>query len=1743
MARRQPTKPVNDLIKFWSEQEEKKKEQSITSPIARSPTHSKTLSPNASTPPSPRSDYFSQQQQNLHQLNTKLSPTTSPHNKNSHFNKDNKDDLDNIKSSSENPLSIVPLKSIPPVPPKGSYGLSTLEQNQALPLSPTKKVSNLVSRFEKVTPPPTSPTALSPTKRNFTTPEPISSPTRPSTSPLSSSFEFNLPESIFTSISSIPTESKTVLKLNGDNSNNNKNNNDGLPISIKSKDLQNPKYKSLPPLGKASSTSATNDPSLSSSNFDDVFNEITPFSSMKKRTSIIRKNIPENIFINKDLSSITESGSTNLPEHKPISPLKIDIYKNNKLSAPPLPYQSSFLLPTVNIFGNERDSWGIFSEVSSKYPMHSDQDLKTSDSNHKNQQHDNPDPYKSHSQESNNPFLDMTNNENPDIYKVVVGPKPTNKRHSIPTTQDTNAFIMEMQETNMAKSASVQNDDRTAKNGTFVKHISGTIELMQNLSRFLKSDKDEKTDEVTRSTLPTSQLPSSKPPKPPPKPYKKDDDIALTIAVRKSGSFQTINSSSGIRSVKRNTLKPVKIPKYPYGTRIPERNTLSPANSLKKKQAKDKSFLKYQNHNLPEYATNKSKMSVLVPHNLSSTEYGKINKSLPDLTVKHRHDKFNKVFRKNNMTVPDLTRLDTFSNDEKKPDFTMAIMTDAVLDPAKITKFSINPFDESESNQLFKPGAPWIHLPHLNEFIKSLPVTKFSSPKDLMTTEEYEKFIEKVKKGKKVDNSIFPPMNQIPENVTLDDLKNNAKKSNRFINQGLQNDIISNAIDGILTIEGFSLGSNIMRFEIVRDFIQFLALALSFTNSGVLSGWLRVILSIIPNLFGLNLSFVFGYGYAFFLVFCVLTFMGLYWFKLMTKYDPNADVEGLESSPWNLRPESKKRHNIAMIFLLTTLYLPVSKLSIDALVWADTFWVIPNPYLNSDDPVFEDVVGNGDSLRDLKDFCYVTSMNKKDLNFSPVIIGIALVTISFMTFWFPVALKRLVDKNVPKVDAYTETGETRKNKDEEFIKLMDKDTCPYNFIYNGYSERWTSYKSFIMANKFFSLFLISVISKDNCLFRTVARTNIETIRQSLQIVLMVLLLLVHWKSEPFIYRSQNTGEYWSRLSYVITTVLGLFNILHIGYLTTNYIIILVIDCIVTLIVVWYVVKQTNRFQNFMKIMKKQLDFSLNIYSPKLDFSKHIKRRIWQETWTTLLLTDEQFKMPEGKPVGFSESPYRPPYLLNFGGTVGERHAENLKIIRQIGMKKYVESMAPLPASLITMRSKIFNRFVGPDMYYSPEYMTTKNKTCFGKAYVVPFPFSVVMVYDEDENVVVLTQEWEIKRFMQQNESKEIQRRRLIRQKIRALEGKLIIGPCRDKSDVFSHGSVKNIQDMDFFGLPDVHYHRGLLSIQRNQRTKWQDHNMNPGFIVTITYASSNRWDADDVVKQPIKERIVGHDVIGITDDFQMTPQLEKLFNDNEDILETNLVSVQSVMKKYRKFYHDEAKWKEDTLSYGFFVNVYDNPSIPLEALPVLLVSTENNHLVQSIPESDYPSLVYLYERMRIVNLSRVHQWWYLFWEDLWRKNNKEIPHLSKNPRDFSPAYSVSICYKPMTRLELEEFLEKRGCWQNGGKKGFLHSGVLNRIYLYLNNVVFHGKSKKGGEPKKWSIMKGDTIDDNDSDYHLLHNRANKKSMRERILIMKDVMLRRKDNFPKTRPFFVLHEEESQSDSDGVNSGSDEETWW
>ncbi|CAG8460586.1 482_t:CDS:2 [Dentiscutata heterogama] len=1717
MSKKPTTKPVNDLISFWSTQQKEKTTEQISS------------------------------QKYSEQL-----PSRSWINNNSHSNSS----LTNISPSVsiDSSLSIVGIKTIQNQNDRGRMDWDSLPQNTTMnmvsrkksippkdisflnkPFNPKpiqhtsmprdKKVSNLVSRFENSDPEsynilassiitPTDPLNISSSspiktvKKDRSIPSPLlitTSVPLKQTSPIQQKISETTHKSpaneipVKIDINDILLDTEPVSQTKSSFINN-------LPESS----LE----KKLPDLPKDD----TQSPSIISQTT--VFShrrKTIPIQSKRDSISPIRKKVP--IYTTKN-----ENEGSNLFTSQTL-PLNFDVleldplqkvqhssnYKESTLASSLKrglsdPTSNNYTLPTINIsLANDTNPWKFQGESpplsSNSFNLNSSELTENDFNSNLNQQFD----AKIGEKKTNNPFL----------YKVV-GQKSGNKKKTLPSIQDSSTYIMEMQETHTMNS-----NKSPDKSNQLELPIKSSNTLRKLLSTSYSSSKKSKS---------TNKLPNT-----------------LTVTLRDSGNFHTYASSDDLRSVstgrtKQKTLKPVQIPKSPYNSVRPQRTTLSPISTLKKNP-----FLKHiktkrsEDHNLPEYTSSKSKMSFMVPHSLASVEYKKNNRSVPDLTARTRHSKFNRAFRKNNVTVPDFTRVNAVTKDSiGKKDANVNnvdFKNDTDLNPSKVTKFSINIFDKSESSDLFKPGAPWIQLSHLDEYIKSLPPTEFSDPKDLMTKEEYEKFVKECKSVKHSE-LIFPPMHQIPDGISLEDLENNMlKKPSTFLGiqmtQGRRNDWLDAAIDGVLAVEGVigiqTSPDKLTKFEIIRDFIQFLTLVLSFGNPGIFQSWVKILLDTIPNLLSLNLDRVFGNGIAFFLVFCVTAFGALYWFRMMTKWDPNADAEGLESSPWNLRPETKRRQNIIITFLLTTLYLPISKLSIDALVWGDTFWAIPNPYIYSDTPEFS-YYNNMTDNRNPNDFCYVTSMREGDLNFSPVIIGVALVTLVLLTFWFPFALKKLVDKNAPKVDEYNEVGESVADVDGEYRKLLEKDTCPYNFLYNAYNEKWVAYKSFIMANKFFNILLVSLISKDNCIFRNTPRTRIESIRQGIQIVLMVLLFFIHWRNEPYLIATQNASEYWTRSGYVITVILGMIVVLKIGPYQGISISIIVINCIIGIAVVWYILKETQPYQNFVKIIKKRLDFSINIYSPNLDFQKHIKRRIWQETWTTLFLTSERFKMEKDKIVAYSQSPYRPPYLLNFMGSVAERHVENLKIIRHIGIRRYTASLSPLPSSLVSLRTKILNNYVGPDMYYAPEFLNIKIKTCFGKAYVVPFPFSVVMCYDEDESVVVLTQEWEIQRYVDQNENKEVRRRKLVRQMIRALEGKVVIGPCRNKGDKNNNFEGYNKVQKKFFGASsnsEVHYHRGLLQIRCNQLSTWNSHNMNSGFEVTITY--TNEFNSS-----PDHERTVGHDIIGITHDFQMTPQLERLFTDNYEIVSKGLDQIQSIMQKYRKYYRDEAIQKEETLSYGFFINIYDNPSIPLETLPTLLMTTETNPKVQEIPVTDYSTLIYLYERMRIVNLSRAHQWWYLFWEDLWRKNNQEIEELRKYAQDFSPAYRTSLCYRPMTRLELEKFLKNRGIWKNDGRNGFLHSGVLNRIYLYLNNVVFARQSsskRKIGEvevvPRKWRITRGKIIDD----YHEYNTLLGKirRSVKERVF-MTNYLIRRKTKLSRTRSFFVLNESDSEEDS-------------
>ena len=84
-----------------------------------------------------------------------------------------------------------------------------------------------------------------------------------------------------------------------------------------------------------------------------------------------------------------------------------------------------------------------------------------------------------------------------------------------------------------------------------------------------------------------------------------------------------------------------------------------------------------------------------------------------------------------------------------------------------------------------------------------------------------------------------------------------------------------------------------------------------------------------------------------------------------------------------------------------------------------------------------------------------------------------------------------------------------------------------------------------------------------------------------------------------------------------------------------------------------------------------------------------------DTWSALLLCHDSTKMDPSAKVVFSSSCETSPCLLEFKGSVAERHVENLKIMRIIGAKKYIEACQDLSDEETLIRQKVYNFYHGP----------------------------------------------------------------------------------------------------------------------------------------------------------------------------------------------------------------------------------------------------------------------------------------------------------------------------------------------------------------------------------------------------------------------------------------------------------------
>ena len=78
---------------------------------------------------------------------------------------------------------------------------------------------------------------------------------------------------------------------------------------------------------------------------------------------------------------------------------------------------------------------------------------------------------------------------------------------------------------------------------------------------------------------------------------------------------------------------------------------------------------------------------------------------------------------------------------------------------------------------------------------------------------------------------------------------------------------------------------------------------------------------------------------------------------------------------------------------------------------------------------------------------------------------------------------------------------------------------------------------------------------------------------------------------------------------------------------------------------------------------------------------------------------------------------------------------------------------------------------------------------------------------------------------------------------------------------------------------------------------------------------------------------------------------------------------------YRARLRTEALRKHQTMSYGFQINIYSRPQMRYLDLTTALKRDDVNPDVVEIPEYARSGMIYLFERILVVNQSNVHRWW------------------------------------------------------------------------------------------------------------------------------------------------------------------------
>jgi hypothetical protein len=850
---------------------------------------------------------------------------------------------------------------------------------------------------------------------------------------------------------------------------------------------------------------------------------------------------------------------------------------------------------------------------------------------------------------------------------------------------------------------------------------------------------------------------------------------------------------------------------------------------------------------------------------------------------------------------------------------------------------------------------------------------------------------------------------------------------------------------------------------------------------------------------------------------------------------------GLDKKTWAARGSTIAFRVKVACLILTTMYLPVALNSIQA------------------------------AACDLK---YIGIREECSSNSTYIfLLTLALINLVFFLIPIPYVFFKIIQMEKPKVSLYDAEGKLKKGDtaytDADYRKDLDKDTSPFRILYDGYERRWAFYKVIVMMIKVLivlpaALFVpTSVVGGRD----TEERRDLLTVQVVCLFLVMLSFAVTAWCSRPYLKDADDMLDAVSRGTCTFVALSAVILLADDSSEEGFGIGLNLVTTLAALFMISIFLSSVGFIRTKCKNWVGRVDFSMSrldtnlamVFSGELDLRVERKLRIWHEFWDVLFSQDPKLQIPnknlelkyqESTTVGRNnkihpeseltkkeqeeleeakKKPYKPvtlnyafggspPYLLDFKGTVQERHEENKKIVSHESFPSYERSLFLFSninrANALDLQRKMQTLMVnltGLDVYWdgmldkpaegdqgavkTRAMLPNQTKTKFGKLYITPFPFCATVVMDEDDSFINISLSpvvdgmrrnigkgmMEFQNLIVKNLDPEITRRKSIRMSLRALSG----------SDVYFYHQeicrvrVKNDDDAMRYKSVEVNltFKKGKFNVQQKGTAKWahpttgNEMHVGHGFECSLSYTDGTgvTTDGHQVTGHKLT---IGANQLGIERDYKWTDKLQKLLGvhtqcnqyerSNNQHVQSNFAVLNANFSAYRQHYYEEFRSKEHTLSYAFWYYVYNNPWLNQKTLTTVLTQFERNPLVNAIPTTHKKDLEVLYGKLRYFDSHPAIAYWFTFWHDL-HAQNKDIkafntPEAKKLLDPYDPG---SLCYVPVKRDVLEVKLDKAGlrtstlcCY-----KGLINDRILNQLFENL--------AKSGGIEFRRGVEGGD----------------------------------------------------------------------